>query len=76
MSKYIEISDEVFRRLERERGSQSISAMIAELLESEGSLQDVTGQGIFAPGSYEAIKERIRTSSEGTDQGSDEFNHR
>ena len=66
MSKNIAISDEVYRRLKREKGDTSFSEVIADHLESGGSLQDVTGQGIFGADSYPAIKDEIRSMTEGT----------
>jgi len=76
MGKSIEISDEVYRRLERERGDRSFNAAIAEILDTGGSLQDVTGQGIFASDSYETIKGEIRSSNWSIGQDSDEFSLR
>jgi len=47
MSKTIADSDEVYRKLKREKGDRSFSEVIAAHLESWGQLADVTGQGIF-----------------------------
>lgn len=66
MSKNIAISDEVYRQLKREKGDRSFSDVIADHLETGRSLEDVTGQGIFAEGSYAAIKDEIRSLSEET----------
>lgn len=66
MSKNIAISDEVYRRLEREKGDRSFSEVIAAHLESGGRLADVTGQGIFNEGTHEAVEEDIETLTDGT----------
>ena len=50
VSKEISISEEVYRRLERERGDRSIDEFLEELLDDRGTLADVTGQGVFDPG--------------------------
>jgi predicted CopG family antitoxin len=66
MSKNIAISDEVYRRLKREKGDRSFSELIEERLDRSGQLADVTGQGIFEPGIYEEVSEEIETLSGGT----------
>ncbi|WP_436902615.1 antitoxin VapB family protein [Halovenus halobia] len=66
MSKNIEISDDVYRRLKREKGDRSFSELIEERLDRGGRLADVTGQEIFEPGAYEQVSEEISTLSEGT----------
>lgn len=66
MSKNIAISDDVYRRLKREKGDRSFSELIEERLDRSGRLADVTGQEIFEPGTYEEVSEEIETLSEGT----------
>jgi len=66
MSKNISISDEVYRKLKREKGARSFSEVIEERLESGGELADVTGQNVFEPGTHEAVKDEIGRLSEGT----------
>jgi predicted CopG family antitoxin len=66
MSKNIAISDDVYRRLRREKGDRSFSEVIADHLESGGKLRDVTGQRIFDAGTFEDVEDDIRTLSEGT----------
>jgi len=43
MSKNISISDDVYRRLKREKGDRSFSELIAEKLENGGTIAEVTG---------------------------------
>ncbi|ERH01554.1 MAG: hypothetical protein J07HN6_01108 [Halonotius sp. J07HN6] len=66
MSKNIAISDEVYRRLKREKGDRSFSEVIAAKLESGGDIADVAGQGIFDPETHEAVREEIERLSDGT----------
>lgn len=66
MSKNISISDDVYRRLKREKGDRSFSEVIEERLEAGGTLAEVSGQGIFEAGTHEAVREEIRGLSEGT----------
>ena len=73
MSKNIAISDDVYRRLKREKGNRSFSEVIEEKLDTGGRIADVTGQGIFEPGTHEKVSEEIGRLSEGTlDQVADE----
>lgn len=66
MSKNIAISDDVYRKLKREKGDRSFSEVIEEKLETGGRLEEVTGQRIFERGTYEDVKEEIGRLSEGT----------
>jgi predicted CopG family antitoxin len=66
MSKNISISDEIYERLKREKGDKSFSEIIEEKLEQGNRLEDVTGQQIFKPETYEAVTEEIDRLSEGT----------
>lgn len=73
MSKNISISDEVYRRLKREKGDRSFSELIAEKLDSGGQLADVTGQQVLEPDTYETVREEIdRLSEETMDRVTDE----
>ena len=72
MSKNIAISDDVYRRLRREKGDRSFSEVIADHLESGGKLSDVTGQCIFEPGILEEVKDDVETLSDGTLDGLEE----
>ncbi|WP_254824635.1 antitoxin VapB family protein [Haloglomus halophilum] len=66
MSKNIAISDEVYRRLKREKGDRSFSEVIEAHLESGGKLADVSGQQIFDADTAAAVKDDIGALSEGT----------
>lgn len=66
MSKNIAISDDVYRRLKREKGDRSFSEVIAEKLDSGGRLAEVTGQGVLDPDANEAAREEIGRLSAGT----------
>ena len=66
MSKNIAISDEVYRRLKREKGDRSFSEVIEETLNAGGEIADVTGQGILDPETYGAVGDEIDRLSGGT----------
>ena len=66
MSKNIAISDEVYRRLKREKGDRSFSEVIADTLDSGGGLTDVTGQEILDPETYDDVDAEIERLSDGT----------
>jgi len=64
VSKNISVSDDVYERLSMEKGDRSFSEVIADALDGGSRLEDVVGQGIFEPGTYEAVKEEARRLSE------------
>jgi predicted CopG family antitoxin len=66
VSKNIAISDEVYRRLKREKGNRSFSEVIAAKLDAGGRLGEVTGQGVLDPEAHKAAQEEIERLSEGT----------
>ena len=66
MSKNISISDDVYRRLKREKGDRSFSEVIADKLDGGGEIADVTGQGIFDDETPGAVDDEIQRLSEGT----------
>jgi len=66
MSKNIAISDEVYRRLKREKGDRSFSEVIEETLDAGGEIADVTGQGILDPETHAAVRDEIGRLSDGT----------
>ncbi|RLM62569.1 antitoxin VapB family protein [Halorubrum sp. Atlit-26R] len=66
MSKNIAISDEVYRRLKREKGDRSFSEVIADTLDSGGGLTDVTGQQILDPETYDDVDVEMERLSDGT----------
>lgn len=66
MSKNIAISDEVYRKLKREKGDRSFSEVIEETLESGGRIADVTGAGVLDREIYGAVEDDIERLSRGT----------
>jgi predicted CopG family antitoxin len=66
MSKNISISDEVYRRLKREKGDRSFSEVIAAKLDGGGEIAEVTGMQILEPETYETVSEEIERLSEET----------
>jgi predicted CopG family antitoxin len=66
MSKDISISDDVYRRLKREKGDRSFSEVIADKLDGGGEIADVTGQGIFDAETPNEVAGKIERLSEGT----------
>jgi predicted CopG family antitoxin len=64
--KRIEVSDEVYRRLKREKGDRSFSEMIADALDGGEGLVDVTGQQILDPESGVLFEADIERPSDGT----------
>ena len=66
MSKNISISDEVYRRLKREKGDRSFSELIADTLEDGGRLADVTGQQVLDPETAAAVDAEISRLSDRT----------
>lgn len=66
MSNNIAISDDVYERLKRETGDRSFSGVIADHLDSGGTLADVAGATVFDPAAIGAAHDEIDTLSEGT----------
>ena len=66
MSKNIAISDDVYRRLKREKGDRSFSDLIADTLDEGGQLADVTGQQVLDPETYAEVTGEIERLSDGT----------
>ena len=66
MSKNISISDEVYRRLKREKGDRSFSELISDTLDEGGQLADVTGQQVLDPETYAKVDAEIGRLSDGT----------
>jgi predicted CopG family antitoxin len=66
MSKNITISDEVYRRLKREKGDRNFSEVIAAKLDSGGQLADVTGQQVLDPETYDEVTDEVGRLSDGT----------
>ncbi|MCU4719631.1 antitoxin VapB family protein [Halapricum hydrolyticum] len=57
MTKTIEISDDVYRRLKREKGDRSFSEVIETALDRRGQIADVAGQGIFDAETAERVSD-------------------
>ena len=66
MSKNISISDEVYRKLKREKGDRSFSEVIEDRLEESARIADVAGQGILDAESVESVAADVEKLSEGT----------
>jgi predicted CopG family antitoxin len=66
MSKNIAISDDVYRRLKREKGDRSFSEVIAAHLDDGGKLADVTGAQILDAETYDIVSDEIGQLSEST----------
>jgi predicted CopG family antitoxin len=67
MSKNIAISDDVYRKLKREKGDRSFSDVIEEKLETGARIADVTGTGVLDEAVYEAVTDDIERLSRGTE---------
>lgn len=59
MSKTITVSEEVYRKLEREKGDRSFDEVIAAALQRGGTLADVTGAGVLDPETVDAVNDDI-----------------
>lgn len=66
MSKKISVSEEVYRRLKREKGDRSFSEVIAETLAAGGRLSEVSGERILDPETGEDVADEIGRLSDGT----------
>ncbi len=56
MSEEIRISDDVYRRLKREKGDKSFSEVIAAVLDESTNLMDVSGVRVLDQQSMDQIK--------------------
>ena len=72
MSKTIEVSDEVYRKLLREKGDRSFSEVIDEHLEAGQKLADVTGNRVLDESTSTEVRETVERMSEGTLSGIDD----
>lgn len=66
MSKNISISDDVYRRLKREKGDRSFSEVIEAKLDEGGRLMDVTGNRVLDPEAVDTATAKIDRLSDGT----------
>ena len=66
VSKKISVSDDVYRRLKREKGDRSFSEVIAETLATGYRLSDVSGAGILDPETDADVADEIDRFSDGT----------
>jgi len=74
MSEEISVSDDVYRKLEREKGDRSISEVIRDLLEEDIRLADVTGTELLDAEVQEVIDVDIeRMSREASSRLDDEL---
>ncbi|MFB6100270.1 MAG: antitoxin VapB family protein [Candidatus Nanohalobium sp.] len=63
MSKNISVSDDVYKRLKREKDGKSFSDVIGEKIESGGRLSEVSGNKVLDRDTMEKVKEDVRTGS-------------
>ena len=66
MSKNITVSDEVYRRLKREKGDRSFSEVIDAKLDSGGTLAEISGQQMFDTETADHVNDEIESLSRGT----------
>ena len=66
MSKNITVSDEVYRRLKREKGDRSFSEVIDAKLDSGGTLAEISGQQMFDTETADHVNDEIESLSCGT----------
>jgi predicted CopG family antitoxin len=59
MGKNISISDDVYRRLKRQKGDRSFSEVIEAKLDEGGRLMDVTGNRVLDPEAVDTATEEI-----------------
>jgi predicted CopG family antitoxin len=55
MRKHITVTDEVYERLNREKGDRGFSEIIDERLASDGKLTDITGQQLLDPSTFKEV---------------------
>jgi predicted CopG family antitoxin len=65
MSKHIEVSDEVYERLKREKGDRSFSEVLAAHLDKGTRLSDVAGEQVLESKTHREASEEITQLSEG-----------
>lgn len=68
MSRTISISDEVYRKLKREKGEKSFSEVILEKIESGGKISDVAGKNILTKDIVEKVKDDVENGSKVTEE--------
>jgi predicted CopG family antitoxin len=66
VSKKIPVSDDLYRRLKREKGERSFDEVIAETLATGYRLSDVSGAGVLDPGTDADVADDIGRLSDGT----------
>ncbi|EMA63638.1 hypothetical protein C470_02675 [Halorubrum distributum JCM 13561] len=69
--KRIEVSDEVYRRLKREKGDRSFSEVIGDALDGGERLADVTGHQVLDPESAVPFEADAERPSDGTPDSED-----
>ena len=65
MPRIITISDDLYRKLVREKGDRSFSEVIDDHLEAGGQLAAVAGQGILDAGTYARLTDDVEMLSSG-----------
>jgi predicted CopG family antitoxin len=66
VSKKISVSDDLYRRLKREKGDRGFNEVIAETLATGYRLSDVSGAGILDPETEADVADEIGRLSDGT----------
>lgn len=66
MSRNVALSDDLYKRLKREKGEKSFSEFIRSKLDSEGSISEAAGKNILKDSVLEEVKADIGKLSEGS----------
>ena len=66
MSKNIAVSDDVYKRLKREKKGRSFSELLRSKLDEKGTVSEVTGKKLLNRESFEEVKKDVEELSSGT----------